>query len=165
METRRWRRRRRDPVVAHEALAHALDDLGLTDQAHRLRIILAWPQAVGPRIAGSTTPSMFSRGVLTVRAHTASWQQELTYLKSELVTRLNDALGRKVVTEIKVIAGNPPVRPPKRTAVEPDADDVAAAERVASEIEDPEVRACFAKLLARDRAHFKAHPPKPEPKG
>jgi hypothetical protein len=48
----------------------------------------AWHDAVGDRIARRTRPMRLERKVLTVRAATAVWAQELTFLAPAIVKRL-----------------------------------------------------------------------------
>jgi hypothetical protein len=55
----------------------------------------AWHDAVGDRIARRARPMRLERGVLTVRAATAVWAQELSFLAPTIVARLS-ALGLEV---------------------------------------------------------------------
>jgi hypothetical protein len=55
----------------------------------------AWHDAVGDRISRRTRPMRLERGVLTVRAATAAWAQELTFVAPTIIERLN-ALGFEV---------------------------------------------------------------------
>jgi hypothetical protein len=48
----------------------------------------AWHDAVGDRIARRARPMKLERGVLTVRAATAVWAQELTFVAPTIVARL-----------------------------------------------------------------------------
>jgi hypothetical protein len=48
----------------------------------------AWVEAVGVRIAQRTRPVALDRGILTVRAATAVWAQELTFLAPTIQKRL-----------------------------------------------------------------------------
>ena len=84
------KRRRGEPETAADAMVAAFSQAGLSDQARRLRIWSAWAACVGARIAQHTEPHTFSRGVLTVRTFSSAWQNELTFLKAEMITRLNE---------------------------------------------------------------------------
>src|SRR6476646_7469911 len=55
----------------------------------------AWHDAVGDRVARRTRPMRLENGVLTVRAATAVWAQELTFLAPAIVQRLK-VLGLQV---------------------------------------------------------------------
>jgi hypothetical protein len=47
-----------------------------------------WQEAVGPRIARRARPVRLERGVLTVRAATSVWAQELTFLAPTIIAQL-----------------------------------------------------------------------------
>jgi hypothetical protein len=73
----------------------------------------AWHDAVGDRIARRTRPMSLQRKVLTVRAATAVWAQELTFLAPKIVKRLV-ALGFEVESlRFRVGAIDAPLREPK----------------------------------------------------
>lgn len=73
----------------------------------------AWWQAVGPRIAERARPLRLLRGELTVRAASATWAQELTYLSPTIIGRLR-ALGFPV-ERLRFYVGTvePPLRRPE----------------------------------------------------
>ena len=47
-----------------------------------------WEQAVGPRIARRARPVRLERGILTVRAATSVWAQELSFLAPTIIAQL-----------------------------------------------------------------------------
>ncbi len=55
----------------------------------------AWHDAVGDRIARRTRPMRIDRKILTVRAATSVWAQELTFVAPSILARLN-ALGFEI---------------------------------------------------------------------
>lgn len=147
----RHRRRKKDLVGGGESVAAALEGLGLTDYAQRLRIQIAWREAVGPEIADRTAPASFTRGTLVVRTKNAAWANELTFLAAEIVVRVNAALGSKAVKELKIQAGHIPGRPddapPAWTRTPLSSAEKRAVESTAQSIEDPEVRAAFERAM------------------
>ncbi len=146
------RRRRRKLESAGDALMAALGELGLTDQARRLLIAQCWPKVVGPEIAARTEADGFSRGVLRVKASSAAWQNELTFLKEDIRTRLNQILGSQVVSDIRVVSGAVHASPPPRPAWHgevPAPADRDAARACGSPIGDAEVRGAFEELMAK----------------
>jgi hypothetical protein len=62
-----------------------------------------WQEAVGPRIARRARPVRLERGVLTVRAATSVWAQELTFLAPNIISQLS-ALGL-VVKSVRFAVG------------------------------------------------------------
>ena len=104
---RRSKKKRNLPLEdSSQVIYRALKQAGLSDHAQRLHIFQCWRDAVGPKIAARTTPDMFRGGVLFVKVATPTWQQELSYLKVDIIAKLNKALGKSMVNELKVICGS-----------------------------------------------------------
>lgn len=64
----------------------------------------AWPEAVGEAIADQATPVSERAGVVTVACRSAVWAQELDLMGTELVPRLNEALGEPLVSALRCTA-------------------------------------------------------------
>ncbi|OSM06828.1 hypothetical protein MAIT1_00301 [Magnetofaba australis IT-1] len=64
-----------------------------------------WHRAITPHIARHTEPVRLSDGVLTVRVDSPSWLQELTFLKPDIIARLNDAMPDARVRDIRFTQG------------------------------------------------------------
>src|SRR5215211_3766110 len=76
---------------------------------------VSWRTAVGERIASRTEPGRLRAGVLTVHAVSAAWAQELTFLSSEILTRVK-ALGVPVQSLRFVVRPTSPAPMTKRVA-------------------------------------------------
>lgn len=59
-----------------------------------------WEGVVGPQVAGVTQVEAVRSGVLFVRVKNSVWANELTLLKDDMVRRLNQKLGGRVLTDI-----------------------------------------------------------------
>jgi predicted nucleic acid-binding Zn ribbon protein len=152
------RPRKQQTKPAMQAVLSLLKKMGLTDQARRLRITAAWAMAVGPEIAARTEPLSFRRGVLTVRSASAAWQNELTFLKDDIISRVNHVLGDKgSVRELRVVGGtvtprdNAPEPPPAWVTAQPTAEDLDVARDAGQAIADPELRRVFERTLLLER--------------
>jgi hypothetical protein len=151
------RRARRGKLVAiNDAVMAALTRAGLSDQAKHLLIFQCWEKAVGPEIAARTSPQGFGRGVLRVCARSATWQNELTFLKADIIAKINQFLGQAMVRELKVVSGNfpsagreAPAAAPKLPPLEPG--DMVAARVYSADIKDLDVRQEFEKLFTLHR--------------
>jgi predicted nucleic acid-binding Zn ribbon protein len=137
----------------NEALTEAFKALGLTDVARRLTIARAWNEAVGPQIASRTEPDTFRRGTLIVKASSAAWQNELVFLREEIITKVNKALGGDMVKELKIVTGrvHAPVKvePPPWEKAAPHRDDIAAAKDISSAIADDDVRKTVERVIEK----------------
>lgn len=128
--------------------------------ARRLReakIWLVWDETVGEQIAAKAQPASFREGTLTVTVAGSVWLQQLSLMKQAIVSRLNDAIGSPLVTELFFKQGALRARPVPRAAV-PDAAAGADAGRTAeiaaltAAVDDPELRAALSDLLALQRS-------------
>ena len=113
-----------------------------------------WDEVVGPQVARRARPSSIRDGVLTVTVASGPWLQQLTFLKGEIITRLNEKIGDDLVREIYLKAGNP--QPAKRLppAKQPPSrpltnEEEQLIDRQVAQIGDNELRDELAALMRR----------------
>lgn len=125
----------------------------------------AWPAVAGPLVSVHLEAVRFAGGILWVRAEQSVWAHQLTFLRPELLRRLEEALGPDVVTDLRLTTSRPPgpgssppgqdpgdaaPRPP-RFAELPGQELAAIEARAAEHIRDPELARRWARLEARIR--------------
>lgn len=159
MDEKRSRMRR--PLAVADLLTASLRGRPAEKRLKEGRIWLLWEEAVGRQIASQAQPVTLRDGILTVAVASAPWMQELNFLKRGIVVKLNALLGEPLVREIFLKAGRiePPL--PPEPEPRPAGRELTTAERelIAAEtatVDDPEVRASLARLMAR---HYAASPP------
>jgi len=120
------------------------------------RIWLVWEQAVGSRIASHAQPASFRDGTLTLNVDSAPWMQQLSYLKRELIAKVNLELREEMVQDIFMKAGRVSVPPPaaapwveKRRQLSDD--ELSWITEQSLTVSDPELRAVFESLIKKDR--------------
>ena len=130
--------------------------LGLADRLREAEIWRLWPEIVGETVAARATPVRIIKGVLTIAVSSGPWKQELNFLKSMMIDKLNERLGSQVVKEIvlksgKVAVSNeaPPEELPRKKKLT--ARQLALIEEQSAAIQDPETRAAFAELMKAHR--------------
>lgn len=69
------------------------------------RIWKQWNHVVGPTIAKNTRPEAVRGKLLLVNVTSAPWMQQLQFLKPELIEKLNEALGKELVGDIRFKIG------------------------------------------------------------
>ncbi len=69
------------------------------------RVQQAWEQTVGEVIARAGLPTAERDGVLTITCTDAVWAAELDLMSSELMGRLNQALGEELIHRLRCRAG------------------------------------------------------------
>lgn len=79
---------------------------GLLKKFYDHKVLRAWNQVVGKDIAQSCQPYRISGHKLIVACANSMWIQELTFRKRHLLDKLNEAAGKKVISDIKFISGH-----------------------------------------------------------
>jgi len=85
-------------------LKSTLQDLGIQERVLEQKAIAQWKGVVGPQIAASTTPESVRDGILFVCCKSSMWSSELSLHKDDIVKRLNAAVGKPVVKDIRFSA-------------------------------------------------------------
>ena len=63
--------------------------------------INAWPEVVGDLIKNKAKATAIKDGLLYVKVDHAVWRQELYMQKLTIIQKLNNALGKKIVKDIR----------------------------------------------------------------
>jgi hypothetical protein len=159
--------RRGEAVSAGELVDSLLGNSQHGPEARKHRVITEWRTLVGDRIAKRTSPDRFDEGLLWVRVANSAWMHQLSFIKDDLLERINTGLGGPaLVTDIRFHLGKQPKadremlrnaerlqrRPqPRRRPLPPPAAgaDLERIEREAATIEDPELRAVIIEARRR----------------
>ena len=81
------------------------DTLGLKKKMDDEKVMALWEKAVNRKIAERTRPIKIQGSKLLVEVSGSSWRNELTFLKPELIRKLNSLVGRVVINDIIFVAG------------------------------------------------------------
>jgi len=69
-----------------------------------------WDRIVGKDLACNAQPAAFKQRILVVHVSSSAWLQELHFQKKELIRRLNEAAGNRVLDDIRFKIGPLPVK-------------------------------------------------------
>lgn len=64
-----------------------------------------WDRAVGENIAKNARPEAFKGKLLLVNVTSSAWAHELQFLKKDIIAKVNQAMGKALVEEIKFKIG------------------------------------------------------------
>jgi predicted nucleic acid-binding Zn ribbon protein len=64
-----------------------------------------WDNIVGDAVCKNTKPAGFKGQILLVYVSSSVWIQELQYYKKDIISRLNNELGKELVCDIKFKIG------------------------------------------------------------
>jgi predicted nucleic acid-binding Zn ribbon protein len=151
-------------------LAGLFRRLGLVEQARAWRAMAAWARAAGPRIAQHARAEQLRNKTLVVRVASSAWANELSFLKAELLAKLQELPGGDAVQDLRFSVGplgDAPswdesaaevrrerrARAPRPTlpaipAIKDGLEGTTLAQAL-DEVADPELRASLARLLGR----------------
>jgi hypothetical protein len=132
-----------------------LNDRGWGAKLKEYRVFSLWQKAVGPGIARHTQPASIRGKRLTVVVDSSAWMQQLSLLKPEILSRVNDRLGPDGIESITLKLGElerADVRPEKyQPAVgELDAGEQQRIEERVAIIKDPETREALKQVMEKD---------------
>ncbi|MDE6368876.1 MAG: DUF721 domain-containing protein [Muribaculaceae bacterium] len=91
-----------EPKTFGEIFNEAMTRVGMSDAYDEQRASYLWTEIVGPTINRFTTRRYINNGVLHVYITSAPLKSELSFLTDTLMKRINDAVGRQVVTSIVI---------------------------------------------------------------
>ena len=93
----------RDPKLLSEAMDRLVEAQGWATEINVRTLLARWPSLVGSVNAAHSQPESYVDSVLTVRAESTVWATSLRSIAPQLLARLNEQLGQRTVTGIKVL--------------------------------------------------------------
>lgn len=69
------------------------------------RVWTIWNGAVGESVAANAQPWAFKGTLLLVHVSSSTWFHHLGFMKAEIIDKVNQALGRKMIGDIKFKIG------------------------------------------------------------
>lgn len=94
--------KRSDALSLDEIISRMMDSAGMTDRLDLHRACYLWAEVVGPHINSFTTRRWVEGTTLHVAITSASLKEELSYLRPQLAARINELLGREIITDIMI---------------------------------------------------------------
>ncbi len=85
-----------------DAIEAFLKDNNLQTKLNETKIIGAWEEVTGKLISRHTLQMYVKDRTLFVKVDSAALREELTYQRSKLVKKLNQAAGVEVIEDIKI---------------------------------------------------------------
>jgi len=121
------------------------------------RILETWRTAVGPQISAQTLPFKFKNNTLFVNVSTPAWMQQLSFMKQEIMDKVNDEWGKEEIRNIYFTIGDIPSAPagPADHAVDfnprllKERDKRLIRENL-SQIKDTELKGILKKLMTKE---------------
>ena len=132
------------------SIVTTIDGAPLQEQ---LRIREMWEAVVGPHIAKKASPEGIRNGILFVSVESSVWMQELTFMKQQILERINKVCESSKVQDIRFKLGKTPQgmdNSNEGILPELNEEEQAMIEKQTGAIEDQDVRASLQSLLSVD---------------
>ena len=91
-----------DPVHLRSVLEQILKDFGTPDINSITSIVDQWEDIVGSELASKISAVAVMGSELIVRVDDPAWASQLTWLESQLLTKIEEILGAEKVSSIRV---------------------------------------------------------------
>lgn len=88
------------PEAVASLLEGVLEDLGVAGKVRECQALLAWESVAGPQLARHARPMRVQRGRLQLAVPSAVWRTHLSFSKQQLVERINQRLGGRVIRDL-----------------------------------------------------------------
>ena len=95
--------RRGVPTEVGEVLRGLLADRGMARGLRLGRLVTAWPEVVGERLAEETHPVSLDERGLVVAVSGPGWAAQVRFLSDEIRSRTNRILGGEEVSSVRVV--------------------------------------------------------------
>ena len=145
--------KRKQPRSAGSLLAKAFTRCSTKNAYLLVLALMQWEDLAGSKISTHCEPHSYQEGVLWLITSSSAWQQEITYLKTILIDKLNRAAGKKIFKDIRVRSATFSRKDTSEKEIQlPELPShkeshIAQTARV---IEDPELRVIFERTMRRN---------------
>ncbi|MBU1318451.1 MAG: DUF721 domain-containing protein [candidate division Zixibacteria bacterium] len=89
------------PVKIKDALGGLFKSLKIDKRVREAGAAHVWAEIVGDDIDRVTQVAGVENGLLKVIVRDSVWRQELVMMKWEIIRKLNERLGEKIITDIR----------------------------------------------------------------
>jgi predicted nucleic acid-binding Zn ribbon protein len=93
-------RRANNPEQIGRILTKNFRNLGIEHRLKEESIVLNWSRLVGERIASKAIPLRVRDSILFVSVESASWRNELFFMKRRIIDELNQSVKANVIKDI-----------------------------------------------------------------
>lgn len=88
------------PSSVGEVLERLFNKLSIDKKLKEVNALKLWEEVTGEKISRHSLPLFVRKGNLFVRVDSSGWLTQLTYLKREIISELNERLGEESIKNI-----------------------------------------------------------------
>jgi len=94
---------KRAPQELGNSLTMLLKRMGIERKVKEYQAFTEWPEIVGEKISKVTKPEKIAEDVLFVKVKNSAWRNELIFMKTEILKKIDQAIGSGIIKDIKFI--------------------------------------------------------------
>jgi len=94
------------PRHVGDILLPILKKRGLASKIEENKILKLWPKAIGDKLNLQTKADAFRNGTLFVKTTSSIWVQQLHFIKEEIIDKVNEIAGKKILKDIRFSVGH-----------------------------------------------------------
>lgn len=94
--------RKSNESTLKEAVERLVDSYGLREKLDEQAVASLWDELVGGMVARHTVSVKLRTGKLHVKVDSAPLRQELTFMREDLMRKINERMGRPVVAQVQL---------------------------------------------------------------
>jgi predicted nucleic acid-binding Zn ribbon protein len=100
------RRNKREFVHIGDIIDKAIKNYRIESDEELSHVWSLWNGLVGEAIAKNAQPAAFKGKLLLVHVTSSTWMHQLQFMKEEIKAKVNNALGKNLIEEIKFKIGS-----------------------------------------------------------
>ena len=81
----------------------SIKKMGYADRLSKQNAVMRWAEIVGEVLAVETQAERIDGDTLIVKVHRPAWRQQLTFLKADLLAKVNSQIGEGSIKDIRFI--------------------------------------------------------------
>lgn len=96
-------RRRGETLSLKQAFSKVVESSSFGNHYNRMLVLTSWDKVMGETVAKRTTRIFLKKKELFVQISSAPLRQELKVIRSQIIQRINEEVGREAISEIKFL--------------------------------------------------------------
>ena len=85
-------------------LKAVIGDLGVEEKMAQAQAVLTWPEGAGPELASRSRALRVHKARLEVAVPSGVWRTQLSFVKADLVKRINERIGLPIIKDIRLVS-------------------------------------------------------------
>ncbi|MFQ5834406.1 MAG: DciA family protein [bacterium] len=154
------------PSPVGEVLERVFNKLSLDKKLKEVKALKLWEEVTGEKISRHSFPLFVRKGNLFVRVDSSGWLTQLTYLKNEIISRLNQRLAGESIKniyfrlgEVKKERKGKTKAPKIRIGLEKE--ELAKIKERVKGVKNKSIQLVLSRILIKDRKTKKERSPEP----